>query len=214
MEVNKVYYNINEELARLAHNMNSMRTFEEGKTTRDYKERVEHAYSLVEEVPEEYKEKGYILADRYAKRSAESINKYNRIRSMCPSVLISGAGNFPTRKKEKQNEAEGRYWQEHDKVENILEQIKNLEYYKPRNEHQGKARDSWDTTNDFFEVIQNEEANRLQLVFEGKPSEEFRTMLKKNGFKWSPKNGAWQRQLTNNAIYSTKLLIQKLNEMK
>ena len=48
----------------------------------------------------------------------------------------------------------------------------------------------------------NEGENRLQLFFDDKPSEEQRTELKRNGFKWSPKHTAWQRQLTKNAIHS------------
>ena len=48
----------------------------------------------------------------------------------------------------------------------------------------------------------NEAENRLQLFFEEKPSEEQRRELKSNGFKWAPSQGAWQRQLTKNAIYS------------
>ena len=50
-------------------------------------------------------------------------------------------------------------------------------------------------------VIENVEENRLQLEFDGKPSDEIRGVLKKNGYRWSPKNGVWQRQLTNNALY-------------
>ena len=41
--------------------------------------------------------------------------------------------------------------------------------------------------------------NRLRIYFDAKPDEEIRTGLKKNGFRWSPKAGAWQRQLTDNA---------------
>jgi antirestriction protein ArdC len=50
-----------------------------------------------------------------------------------------------------------------------------------------------------IQVVENAEANRLQLIFEGKPPEGLRQKLKKNGFRWSPRFGAWQRQLTNNA---------------
>lgn len=46
----------------------------------------------------------------------------------------------------------------------------------------------------------NEAENRLQLLFEGKPPEEQRRALKAEGFKWAPSQGAWQRQLTPNAI--------------
>jgi hypothetical protein len=48
----------------------------------------------------------------------------------------------------------------------------------------------------------NEAENRLQLFFDDKPTEEQRRALKGNGFKWAPSQGAWQRQLTRNAIHS------------
>lgn len=51
-------------------------------------------------------------------------------------------------------------------------------------------------------VEANTEANRLQIFFDGKPDEATRTELKSNGFRWSPKAEAWQRQLTNNAYYA------------
>ena len=51
-------------------------------------------------------------------------------------------------------------------------------------------------------VEANTEANRLQIFFEDKPEEATREALKNNGFRWSPKAGAWQRQLTSNAYYA------------
>lgn len=48
----------------------------------------------------------------------------------------------------------------------------------------------------------NTEMDRLQLFFDKKPDEKQRTVLKANGFKWAPSQDAWQRQLTDNAIYS------------
>lgn len=53
-----------------------------------------------------------------------------------------------------------------------------------------------------FKVVENTEIMRLQIIFDGKPEPEVRSILKKNGFRWSPKNSCWQRQLTNNARYS------------
>lgn len=64
------------------------------------------------------------------------------------------------------------------------------------------------------QVVENTELMRIQLVFEGKPDEEVRSILKSNGFKWSPTNGAWQRQLTDNARYSTKKAIKQLEELQ
>lgn len=54
----------------------------------------------------------------------------------------------------------------------------------------------------------NYEIDRIQIFYNGKPDNEVRTSLKKNGWNWSPTNGAWQRKITpqaiSNAIYLTK----------
>lgn len=52
------------------------------------------------------------------------------------------------------------------------------------------------------EAVANEGNNRLQLLFDEKPNEEQRGILKAYGFKWAPSEGAWQRQLNSNAIYA------------
>ena len=57
-------------------------------------------------------------------------------------------------------------------------------------------------TFDGGEVVTNSEENRLQILFDEKPDEQKRSALKGNGFKWSPSQGAWQRQLNDNAIYA------------
>ena len=54
---------------------------------------------------------------------------------------------------------------------------------------------------------------RYRFIFDGKPEQDVISLLKGNGFKWSPKNSAWQRQITANAKYSVKRVIEKLNEM-
>lgn len=43
--------------------------------------------------------------------------------------------------------------------------------------------------------------NRVQLLFPNRPAEETRTRLKQNGFRWSPYNQAWQRMITDHAIW-------------
>ena len=45
--------------------------------------------------------------------------------------------------------------------------------------------------------------NRVRIRHDEKPSEDVRSQLKSRGFRWSPKNKAWQRQLTNNAKRAT-----------
>ena len=49
-------------------------------------------------------------------------------------------------------------------------------------------------------VVVNQEVNRLQIVFDDRPDADLRTELKGEGFRWAPSQGAWQRQLTENAM--------------
>lgn len=55
-------------------------------------------------------------------------------------------------------------------------------------------------------IIRNKEKVRLQLMFEGKPSEATRSALKSNGFRWAPSSIAWQRLLNDNAERALKRL--------
>lgn len=52
---------------------------------------------------------------------------------------------------------------------------------------------------------------RIRVFFDDIPDAETRTMLKKNGFKWSPTNNAWQRQLTPNAMRTLKRYVKLPN---
>ena len=55
------------------------------------------------------------------------------------------------------------------------------------------------TDYDGFQLIRNAAENRLQIIFDEIPGPDMREKLKSNGFRWSPRNQAWQRQLTDNA---------------
>jgi hypothetical protein len=55
-------------------------------------------------------------------------------------------------------------------------------------------------------LVDNVEANRLQIFFPKIPSEVIRRELKRNGFHWSPTAGAWQRHRRNRATYLAKLI--------
>lgn len=54
------------------------------------------------------------------------------------------------------------------------------------------------------------DAMRVQLIFDGKPDEATRSLLKSHGFRWAPNAGAWQRQLTANGRYAAKEVMQQL----
>lgn len=63
-------------------------------------------------------------------------------------------------------------------------------------------------------VKENVEEMRLQLFFEGKPEPEIRDILKRQAFKWSPRNSCWQRQLTNNARWAAKQAIEQIKKLR
>lgn len=56
-------------------------------------------------------------------------------------------------------------------------------------------------------VEMNTGENRIQIIFDGKPDDETRGKLKGRGFRWAPSQGAWQRQLTDNAIYAARSIL-------
>ena len=296
------YYPINEETARAAKEMNSFRPYKEGEATKEYRHYCDKAYDILDNIAQkrpQYLERAEAMTDRYCKKLAEYYNDYYRNESYCPSVMISGAGNFPTRKKEKQNARRDTLRGTWEYLQGYLEKIKNLLTYnrpimcgdenaiealqdkidglekqkelaKDLNKffrkggktedydgeitetlkeeigflicqgydpyisttnmnaeirrlkerlaslQKAKEESTTETTtvdaagNGLFKVIKNTEIMRLQLIFDGKPSDEVREVLKKNGFKWSPKNGAWQRQLTDNAICSLKRVTETI----
>ena len=57
---------------------------------------------------------------------------------------------------------------------------------------------------DGIRIVANVEADRLQIFFPDKPSHQAIQNLKSRGWRWSPTNGCWQRQLTQNARWSLK----------
>lgn len=57
-------------------------------------------------------------------------------------------------------------------------------------------------------MVSNTTDNRLQLFFDGKPSEEIRSGLKHNGFRWTPSVGCWQSYLNRYQVDRAKNLLQ------
>lgn len=59
-------------------------------------------------------------------------------------------------------------------------------------------------------VVENAEENRIQLIFEERPSETIRSLLKRQGFRWAPSKGAWQRHLNNAGRYASRIVVEQL----
>ncbi len=69
-----------------------------------------------------------------------------------------------------------------------------------------------DTQYNGFTLVENFEVDRLQLIFDKKPNEEVRSILKSNSFRWSRYHGAWQRHLNYNSRYYAQQAISRFPE--
>lgn len=306
-------YPINESLARRAKEMRSFSDYVPNTATNGYIRMIQEFSDAVDclldrhgATAEQLEAVSY-YADRYSQKLAALIDKENHINTMCPSVMISGAGNFPVRKKQKQNEAWDRLMREQgelytptnnyyfrkietlltnktiysndefavEKLQNKLSDLEELHakmkaqnaYYRKHGTMKGyegitdeeaaerdakiKASMYWEQqpfpsyylssnnaeikrikariesitklkaeaekpTEDRYpqidgvKVVENAEAMRIQLIFDGKPSDNVRAVLKSHGFRWSPSFGAWQRQLTENGKYATRKALEEI----
>ena len=291
------YHTINEEAARRANDMNSFRDYKAGSATAEYRRMVDAATELAERqkqrVDPMYHEKIDRLLETYCRKLAENMNASYSIEARCPSILISGGGNFPVRKKEKQNAARDRNLEEWNCIQGLLDKIRSVgtggissddpqavekleaklaalekhqEMMKAANaairmkdpakgdaklaelgytpEDIAKLREPdfcgrigypayalqnnnanirrirgriaelkkrTESTPEGWEfdggrVVVNTTENRLQVIFDGKPDADVRTELKGEGFRWAPSQGAWQRQLTDNAMRAARRL--------
>lgn len=291
------YHTINEEAARRANDMNSFRDYKAGSATAEYRRMVDAATELAERqkqrVDPMYHEKIDRLLEIYCRKLAENMNASYSIEARCPSILISGGGNFPVRKKEKQNAARDRNLEEWNYIQGLLDKIRsvgtggissddpqavekleaklatlekhqetmkaanaairmkdpvkrdakladlgytpeqitqliepdfcgrigypayalqnnnaNIRRIRGRIEELKKRSEStlkgWEF--DRGRVVVNTTENRLQIIFDGKPDADIRTELKSEGFRWAPSQGAWQRQLTDNAMRAARRL--------
>ena len=303
---------INESTASLAKQMRSFDDYKEGSATASYNAQCAEAAAILEKVKakcatDEQRERAEYLYNRYCSVLAEAINRDNEIGTRCPSVLVCGAGNFPTRKKEKQIAAWDKNMENFRKADHYLDMLKRAHtlavksddpevldflraklagleeahalmvsanaYYRKNKTLEGfegipadtmawitrpgvylpggrngdgsplafygkpfptyeltnsnanikrvkqrietleavKASKSIEEEHDGYTYRENAEAMRVQLRFDGKPDDETRALLKRNGFRWAPSQGVWQRQLNDNGKYAAHRVMEVLD---
>lgn len=299
------YYPINEHSARIAHEMMSFRDYTENEKTEEYKAEVDSTYELAEKVAERRPselDRIQWLADSYSKKMADYYNREISIGMMCPSVMISGAGNFPVRKKERQIAAWNSNRENYNQIQKIkdkLESIGNgsatifsndekaiekledklnslqtlqekmkeankavrlkdteegndrlremgyseeaiqelrapdfcgrvgypayllsnnnqeIHRIKGRLEELKRLKEKETTEKEYegFKAVENTEIMRYQIVFDNIPAPEVRSLLKENGFKWAPSQGAWQRQITGNGKWAYNRVVEELQKI-
>ena len=91
-------------------------------------------------------------------------------------------------------------------IRRIKERIAALE-----KEAQQAAANTGPVKGDGYELVENAEMGRIQFVFDGKPDDDTRALLKANGFRWAPSQGAWQRMLNDNGRSAAQRVMQALD---
>lgn len=91
-------------------------------------------------------------------------------------------------------------------IRRIKERIAALE-----KEAQQAAANTGPIKGDGYELVENADAGRIQFIFDGKPDGDTRALLKENGFRWAPSQGAWQRMLNDNGRSAAQRVMQALN---
>lgn len=91
-------------------------------------------------------------------------------------------------------------------IKRMQERVASLEREK------NAVADEWNAAGLDLEIVENKEIMRLQVVFNGKPSATVRDIMKGAAFHWSPSQGAWQRQLTDNARYSLRKALEQIRK--
>ena len=153
--------------------------------------------------------------ERYRLKYIQWENTLWAAKGRTASPMVTGPARFPTDRNNKAMEAE------HKKIGAFLDWLKKAETSafkavdmvgyvappKPEGSKTGQKVNEFDG----FKVVENFDIDRVQFVFPDKPTEAERAILKGAAFKWAPSQGAWQRQLTNNAIMAARRVIAQLN---
>lgn len=302
--MNAVFYEIDEKTARTNRQLWSFSEYKPHSYTNEYRAEVAEVQEIAEKI------KPLLNSEKKVQRLERLVNKYSywlakyynrdiQIQGMCPSVLVSGASNFPTRKKEKQLQAYDNNYRFYDRIQHLRYQIEHFavysngirtddenalelllekiekekrlhakmtamnKHYRKHKTMQGfdtlsenqalaldekiekdfykipyapyelslsnakikrleervktlqhlKEKESIDFECDHFRMEENKEDMRIRFFFDGKPSKKVIQECKGYGFKWSPRNMAWQRQTTVNALHAARNLKAKLLEI-
>lgn len=76
-----------------------------------------------------------------------------------------------------------------------------------------KSREDVEEVTEGYTYREDVEDNRIHFVFDGKPSENVRVLLKSHAFKWSPSRSAWVRQLNANGLHAARRVKAQLKEL-
>jgi len=154
-------------------------------------------------------------AERFREGYVKRLTGVWSTRSRMMSTMITGPANFPVRQQEK-------VWRSYEKkaceMSDWVERAQKAAVRDvkavgaaPIEKPAGSKTGTETKTIGSVDIVTNHDIERVQIVFGGKPSAEIIAELKGAAWNWSPRNSAWQRKITNNAIWSAERIAAKAN---
>jgi frataxin-like iron-binding protein CyaY len=94
------------------------------------------------------------------------------------------------------------------RIKNIKDRISQLEKLEELKQTKGNT----EIEINGIKIVDNLEANRVQMIFPDKPEENIRKILKSNGFRYSYTYGAWQRNRNSLSMMKAKSIAESLKD--
>lgn len=203
--------------ARSAYDWSSMSPEKRGDSViKEFSEQLEGDLIKIKELGED--------VEKYKEKYIKLFRNWLSAQSRCASAMVTGPSGFDNGRNAKaRNSESNRYleWQEWrkrtfsaikrsiNKKKSTEKRLKNLE--ENNISHDGG---SYDFDGGVVEIDYG--LDRIMIKYEDIPSEEERQKLKSKAFRWSPRNKAWQRKITNSAVYAVKMVtgVEEINIIK
>lgn len=155
------------------------------------------------------------LAKQWEDRFIAKWVAYQQAGARCANWFITGPANFPVERNRKRQETEQRRYEE---MALHVEGAADWARKRQRSAAKAAASEAIKASGETFKerevagvrLIQNTALDRVQLVFDGKPEPDIIAELKSRAFRWSPREGAWQRQLTRNGMWAAEAVLKRV----
>jgi len=155
------------------------------------------------------------LAKLWEERFLKKWVAYQQAGARCANWFITGPAGFPVERNRKRQETERKRYDE------MFAHVKGAAAWarkRQRSAAKAAASEAIKASGETFKerevagvrLIQNTALDRVQLVFDGKPEPDIIAELKSRAFRWSPREGAWQRQLTRNGMWAAEAVLKRV----
>ncbi len=156
----------------------------------------------------EWKISSIVSGDRIIK--SNDVNALDKLKEKLANALEEHAGykayNAQARKDGTRPHMAYVLTNSNGRIKGIKDRIASLERAQARGTKEIIVETASEESNR-IRIVDNAEAHRLQIFFNGKPSAEVRSQLKKNGFRWTPSIGAWQSYRSEHANRAAKQIV-------